>query len=101
MVKTEQPGQQKQASNVSIVRHKLVRQKLQISSAKLFDMIAKGVFPKPFQIIPGGRAVGWLESDVDMWILDQKRRLKGEANYSHNSTTSGDCVADSAAQSKK
>ena len=76
MVKTEQPGQQKQAGNVSIVRHNLVRQKLQISSAKLFDMIAKGEFPKPFPIIPGGRAVGWLESEVDNWILS--RREGGE-----------------------
>jgi len=72
MVKTEQPGQQKQAGNVSIVRHNLVRQKLQISSAKLFDMIAKGEFPKPFPITPGGRAVGWLESEVDNWILSRR-----------------------------
>ncbi len=72
MVKTEQPGQQKQAGGVSIVRHNLVRQKLQISSAKLFDMIAKGEFPKPFPIIPGGRAVGWLESEVDNWILSRR-----------------------------
>jgi prophage regulatory protein len=72
MVKADQPGQRNQACDVTIVRHKLVRQKLQISSAKLFDMIAKGIFPKPFQIIPGGRAVGWLESDVDKWIHDRK-----------------------------
>jgi predicted DNA-binding transcriptional regulator AlpA len=40
-------------------------------------MIAKGLFPAPFQIVPGGRAVGWLESDVDQWILEQKRRSEG------------------------
>jgi len=64
---------------IRIVRHSRVREKLDVSEAKLFDMIAKGIFPAPFQIIPGGRAVGWLESDVDKWILDQKRRSQGEA----------------------
>lgn len=52
-----------------IIRHDAVTDKLQVSSAKLFVMIANGQFPKPFVIVPGGRAVGWLESDVDEWIL--------------------------------
>lgn len=54
---------------IRIVRHANVCKKLNVSSAKLFDMIAKGQFPRPFTIIPGGRAVGWLESDVDNWII--------------------------------
>ena len=58
---------------VAIVRHKEVCQRLQISSAKLFDMVAKGLFPKPFQIIPNGRATGWLESDVQNWILNRSK----------------------------
>jgi prophage regulatory protein len=65
--------------DVLIVRHKQVREKLQVSSAKLFDMVARGLFPRPFAIVPGGRAVGWLESDVDAWILNQKRQSKEEA----------------------
>ena len=51
------------------VRHADACKKLGISSASIFDMVAKGQFPKPFVIVPGGRAVGWLESDVDAWIL--------------------------------
>jgi len=35
-------------------------------------MVAKGIFPKPFQLIPGGRAVGWIESDVNAWVLERK-----------------------------
>lgn len=68
-----------ESASIRIVRNAQVRTKLDVSEAKLFDMIAKGIFPAPFQIIPGGRAVGWLESDVDKWILDQKRRSEGEA----------------------
>lgn len=54
---------------VQIIRHAKVCQKLNVSSAKLFDMVAKGQFPRPFIIVPGGRAVGWLENDVDEWIV--------------------------------
>ncbi len=60
--------------SLRILRNAQVRTKLDVSEAKLFDMIAKGLFPAPFQIVPGGRAVGRLESDVDQWILQQKRR---------------------------
>ena len=68
--------------DVLIVRHKQVRQKLQVSSAKLFDMVARGQFPRPFSIVPGGRAVGWLESDVDAWILDQRDASTGVESIS-------------------
>lgn len=61
---------------VRVIRHKEVRKKLDVSSAKLFDMMAKKQFPRPFTIVPGGRAVGWLEGDVDAWILDRKARLE-------------------------
>ncbi len=60
------------ASAVQVIRHAQVCVKLQISSAKLFEMVARRQFPRPFPLIPGGRAVGWIEADVDRWILDRK-----------------------------
>ena len=66
------PAGKKLAPQLQVIRHKQVCQKLQISSAKLFDMIAKKQFLKPFTLIPGGRAVGWIEQDVDRYILDRK-----------------------------
>lgn len=62
---------------VRIIRHEQVCEKLKLSSAKLFDMVAKGQFPKPFTIVPGGRAVGWLEYEVDAWILSRKDGQQG------------------------
>jgi prophage regulatory protein len=59
-----------------IVRHDEVRRKLDISAAKLFDMIAKEKFPRPFVIVPGGRAVGWLECDVDAWIVERSNTVQ-------------------------
>ena len=57
---------------VKIVRHAQVCEKISVSSAKLFDMVARGQFIKPFPLVPGGRAVGWVEADVDRWILARK-----------------------------
>ena len=53
----------------TILRYPDVVKRLTVSKAKLFDMIAKGQFPKPFTLVPGGRTVGWLETNVDEWIL--------------------------------
>jgi prophage regulatory protein len=77
-MKTRQTTEEKFTS-IQIIRHTHVCQKLQISSAKLFDLIAKGLFPKPFSIIPGGRAVGWLEHDIDQWVLKRKATSNGKA----------------------
>ena len=54
-----------------IIRPDEVRDRLGISRAKFAKMIAEGQFPKPFTIIPGGRAVGWLDSDVNAWIFNR------------------------------
>ena len=67
-----EPAGQQLAAQLRIIRHRHVCQKMQISSAKLFDMVANGIFPKPFVLVPGGRAVGWIESDVDQWLLERK-----------------------------
>lgn len=71
---------EKPADQLQVIRHKQVCRKLDISSAKLFDMVAKGQFLKPFTLIPGGRAVGFLERDVDQWILERKASSEKEAS---------------------
>ena len=67
-----EPAGEKLAAQLRVIRHKQVCEKLQISSAKLFDMVARGQVPKPFTLVPGGRAVGWLEPDVDYYVLARK-----------------------------
>lgn len=81
MINKHKPGPagEKLAAQLRVIRHKQVCEKLQISSAKLFDMVARGQFPKPFTLVPGGRAVGWLESDVDCYVIDRKEASKTEA----------------------
>jgi len=64
-----------QSVPIVVVRHTQVRKKLNVSSSTLFDLIARGIFPKPFTLVPNGRAVGWLEHEVDQWIIDRKKAL--------------------------
>jgi prophage regulatory protein len=68
-----------QANGLTVIRHADVCKKLGISAASLFDMISRGDFPKPFPIIPQGRSVGWLESEVDAWIFDRRMMMQGAA----------------------
>jgi len=74
-----EPTGQKMVDQLRVIRHKHVCAKLQISSAKLFDMVARGHFPKPFTLVPDGRAVGWIEADVDCYILARKEASSLEA----------------------
>jgi prophage regulatory protein len=65
-------------SEIRVLRHAQICQKLGLSSAKLFDMVAKGIFPEPFTLVPGGRAVGWLEHEIDHWIIQRRECAKQE-----------------------
>jgi prophage regulatory protein len=65
-----------EVSDIRVIRHAQICQKLGLSSAKLFDMVAKGIFPEPFTLVPGGRAVGWLEHEVDHWIIQRRESAK-------------------------
>lgn len=51
-----------------ILRMADVRARTSLSNATIFELIARGVFPAPFKIVPNGRATGWLSAVVDAWI---------------------------------
>ena len=68
-----------QAQSRRILRMREICQKLGLCPSTVYDLVARGVFIKPFTLIPGGRAVGWLEVDVDQWIFDRKEASLMEA----------------------
>jgi prophage regulatory protein len=39
--------------------------KVGMRKTQLFDAVKAGVFPKPFNVLPGGRAIAWDESEID------------------------------------
>jgi len=53
-----------------ILRLPVVKSQTGLSRSSLYKRISEGSFPQ--QISLGGRAVGWLESDIQNWI---KQRL--------------------------
>jgi prophage regulatory protein len=70
----------KDQPNTRILRMRDICLKTGLSQSTLHDLVARGVFPKPFTLIPGGRAVGWLEANVDQWIF--KRHDDADSNSS-------------------
>ena len=40
-------------------------------------MIARGEFPKPIRLSDGGRAVGWLSSEIVAWQQSRKAQRDG------------------------
>jgi prophage regulatory protein len=68
-----------QAQTRRILRMRDICQKLGLCPSTVHDLVARGIFIKPFTLIPGGRAVGWLEVDVDQWIFDRKEASSLEA----------------------
>ena len=53
----------------NILRLPFVTARVGLSRSSLYAAIATGTFPKPISL--GSRAVGWLESDIDAWIVRQ------------------------------
>ena len=68
-----------QAQPRRILRMRDICQKLGLCPSTVHDLVARGIFIKPFILIPGGRAVGWLEVDVDQWICERKEASLLEA----------------------
>lgn len=59
---------------VTIIRMQQLRQKLSISRSSIYEKINPrsprydATFPKPIKL--GAAAVGWVESEVDQWIMN-------------------------------
>lgn len=57
-----------------VIRLDQVKDKVGLSRSTIYRRIANGGFPKP--IILGGRASGWIEHEVDEWILQCARKSR-------------------------
>lgn len=62
-----------------ILRLPTVKARTGLSRSTIYLRIAEGRFPKPIAL--GGRAVGWLESEIDEWLerqIDDSRNLAAD-----------------------
>ena len=63
---------EKTSTQKRILRMRDNCKKVGLGQSSIYDLVSRGLFPKPFPLVPGGRAVGWLEDDIDQWILGRK-----------------------------
>ena len=54
---------------ISILRLPAVKARTGLSRSTIYLRISEGDFPKPISL--GGRAVGWVESDIQDWLQQQ------------------------------
>ncbi|AFR03576.1 helix-turn-helix transcriptional regulator [Pectobacterium colocasium] len=63
-------------NNQRILRKKEVLSRTGISNATLYRLIAKELFPAQRKLTGAeGRAVGWLDSDINDWISSRGQTL--------------------------
>jgi prophage regulatory protein len=53
----------------TILRLPVVKSRTGLSRSTIYLRITEGLFPKPVNL--GGRAVGWLASDIDRWLASR------------------------------
>jgi predicted DNA-binding transcriptional regulator AlpA len=51
-----------------ILRLPALKAKLQMSETQIVEAVARGEFPKPFKILPKGRAIAWDEAEIDEYL---------------------------------
>lgn len=56
-------------SATSILRLPKVIARTGLSRSAIYQRIAEGRFPKPISL--GGRAVGWVEAEINAWLNQQ------------------------------
>ena len=71
-------------ANESVLRRPVVKSQTGLSDTGIDERIAMGTFPK--SILLGGRARGWIQSDIALWIKkrviisNDPKASKAEAN---------------------
>jgi prophage regulatory protein len=64
-----------------IIRLPEIKQRIGLSRSTIYARISEGTFPT--QVPLGGRAVGWLDSEIDQWITEQiDTRSGGDSDVS-------------------
>ncbi len=53
----------------ALLKREEVQRRTSLGRSKLFDLVAKGDFPKPVRLSPG--RVAWVQSEIDAWILQR------------------------------
>ena len=59
------------SSPYSVIRMKELIKIVGLSRSYIHALQARGEFPSPIRLVKGGRATGYLRSEVDDWLKDR------------------------------
>ncbi len=51
-----------------LIRIRSVLEMTSISKSYVYQLVKEGGFPKPVQLVKGGKSVAWIESEVQEWV---------------------------------
>lgn len=60
---------------ISIMRRREVESRTGLSRSTIYERIRAGAFPAPISL--GGKAVGWIEHEVNRWLTDRVTISRG------------------------
>ena len=66
---TENPREQRMKTPIRFLRLPEVLERTGLSRSTIYVRLAEGRFPQPVRL--GGRAVGWIEAEIDEWIRER------------------------------
>ena len=68
----------------TILRLPAVKTSTGLSRSTIYLRVSQGTFPKPVSL--GGRAVGWLETEIQEWLqrqIEESRKAAARARIAH------------------
>jgi len=75
--------------DTAILRLPAVKARTGLSRSTIYLRISEGSFPKPISL--GGRAVGWVEAEINAWLnrqIEHSRQAKSEGRAEQRLTPS-------------
>lgn len=62
---------------LTILRRKQVEARTGLARSTIYDHVRAGTFPAPISL--GGKAVGWVEAEIDAWLTAQVEKSRKAA----------------------
>lgn len=55
----------------TLIKRPEVRRRTTLSDSALYRLMEAGEFPRPIRPNPSGRAVAWVEADIEQWMSER------------------------------
>ncbi|MBX3678543.1 MAG: AlpA family transcriptional regulator [Rhodocyclaceae bacterium] len=68
---------QTEPTKYTVIRRREVEARTGLSRSTIYERIRAGTFPAPVSL--GARAVGWVESEISDWLVDQIAKSRNAA----------------------